>query len=107
MLICVDDLTFNGTILFLLRYSLSTILDYLGASEFDTSSDGRSLRRFIEGTSFNKFFDENTVVCELDERSPKSANEFDSELGAIPNFMIRKGSWKLMLPKKRDSPVLE
>lgn len=47
------------------------------------------------------------MVCELDERVPKSAVEFDNELGSIPNFMVRKGSWKLMLPKLRDSPVID
>jgi len=70
-------------------------------------SDGKSLRRHIEGTSFNQFYDESAVVCELDERIPKSAVEFDKEVGGIPNFMVRKGPWKLMLPKLRDSPVID
>jgi hypothetical protein len=76
----------------------ATILDYLGASKHD-NSDGKSLRRFIEGTSTNEEFDERVVVAEYDNRSPVSNIKFDKDLGTNPNFMIRKGRYKLMMPK--------
>lgn len=66
----------------------ATILDYLGSSKYDTS-DGCSLRRFINGTSYNKYNDEQAVVVELDDRVPKSSSEFDHKLGGkcLPNFI--------------------
>lgn len=82
----------------------ATILDYFGAEKYD-NSDGTSLRRFIENKSYNKYYDERIVVSEVDERVPISGKAFDKELGTIPNFMIRKGNWKLMISKLRDSPV--
>jgi len=84
----------------------STILDYTGGSNFDTS-DGQSLRRFIENTSFNQFYDETAVVAEIDDRWPKGPFQLAGELGGIPNFMIRKDNWKLILPKKRNSKVVD
>jgi len=84
----------------------ATILDYTGASDFDRS-DGSTLRRFIEHSSFNQFYDEATVVAELDDRWPTGSYRLSGDLGDIPNFMIRKDHWKLMLPKKRGSKVLD
>lgn len=82
----------------------STILDYMGASQYD-NSDGRSLRRFVENTSFNQFYDEASVVVELDDRWPTGNYQLSGELGAIPNFLIRNGQWKLILPKvSKPSP---
>jgi len=62
---------------------LSTILDYMGAASYDYS-DGLSLRRFIEGTSFNQFYDETSVVVELDDRWPTGNYKLSGELGGIP-----------------------
>jgi Sulfatase len=83
----------------------ATILDYLGVPSDLNRSDGQSLRRYIEGTSWNQLYDESTVVAELDRRIPGSKNKFTGSLGDIPNFMIRKGNVKLIVPRKRDSPV--
>jgi Sulfatase len=83
----------------------ATILDYLGVPSELNGSDGQSLRRFIEGTSWNQWYDESTVVAELDRRIPDSKDTFTGSLGDIPNFMIRKGNYKLIVPRKRDSPV--
>jgi Sulfatase len=84
----------------------ATILDYLGASQFDTG-DGNSLRRFIEQTSYNQFYDERIVVVEDDGRHPVSAKKLAGNLGDQPNFMIRKGQFKLTLPRKADSTVAD
>jgi len=85
-------------------------LDYLGASDFD-NSDGTSLRRFIEGTSYNKMYDEGVVICELDGRIPKENNDgtigFKTGIGTEPNFMVRKDDIKLMIPKARNSDVVD
>jgi arylsulfatase A-like enzyme len=68
----------------------SSILDYLGAQESDVS-DGASLRRFIRNRSSNSEFDETAVVVELDERFPVNGRQLSMPIGAIPNYMIRKG----------------
>lgn len=84
----------------------STILDYFGAADSD-NSDGRSLRRFIEKQSFNQYYDETAVVVELDDRWPTGTFRLSGELGGIPNFMIREKNFKLILPKKRNSNVVD
>lgn len=86
----------------------STILDYLGASEHD-KSDGKSLRRFIQPQSnnFNQLYDEGTVVVELQKRTPNMDGTLNGKLGAKPSFMIRKGGFKLILPRKADSKTLD
>jgi hypothetical protein len=81
-------------------------MDYLRASYLD-NSDGTSLRRLIDDVSYNQAFDANVVVVEVDDRKPKSATELSGKLGSQPNFMIRKGLYKLMLPKKHDSVTLD
>jgi len=84
----------------------ATVLDYLGGSEFD-DSDGRSLRRYIEGTSYNSMYDEHTVVSEFDNRVPKSSTSWSYWTHEeLPNFMIRKGNFKLILPRKSVQPKL-
>lgn len=70
----------------------STILDCLGVGDLDESS-GASLRRFVDGLSYNKEFDESIVVAEADYRIPLKENKFDRKLGTYPNFMIRKGKY--------------
>ena len=84
----------------------ATILDYAGASDLD-HSDGKSLRRFIDQKSWNEDYDERTVVVEREQRIPLNEYTLSNSLGDAPNLMIRKGSYKLFLPKKADSPVLD
>jgi Sulfatase len=84
----------------------STLLDYTYASEHD-NSDGSSLRRFIEDRSYNEQYDERTVVVEIDMRFPVNKNKLNEGLGERPNFMIRRGNYKLLLPKSRDSEVID
>jgi hypothetical protein len=94
---------------------LATIMDYLGVSELDTS-DGASLRRFIETNRINTECEERFAVVEWD---PRSASEQPSveqsstttsyplsgQLGSVPNFMIRQGDWKLIVPKNAKSKL--
>jgi hypothetical protein len=84
----------------------STIMDYLGSSDLD-SSDGSSLRRYIDETSTNDEFDERIVVAELDNRLTLSSGELSGSLGDQPNFLIVKGWYKLMLPKNAQSSSLD
>lgn len=83
----------------------STILDLLGASEFD-SSDGESLRRHIMGTSYNRYYDETTVVAQI-ERRYFDGKTMVGAFAGTPNFLIRRGPFKLMLPRHRDSGILD
>lgn len=69
----------------------STIMDYLGASQYDRS-DGMSLRRFIEKTSFNQKYDEHIVI---------------SQIGKNPNYMIRKGPYKLIITRKQPPKSID
>jgi len=85
----------------------STLLDYLNAGASD-NSDGTSMRRFIEGTSYNKNYDERAVVAEWDFRDPKEdGRSLARSLGGETNFMILKGNYKLMLTKKASSSRLD
>lgn len=84
----------------------ATVLDYAGTN-CTNKSDGKSLRRFIDHQSFNQQYDERVVVIEWDTRYPLSNKMLTGKLGDAPNFMIRKGNYKLLLPRKRDSPVLD
>ena len=83
-----------------------TIFDYLGRPELG-KSDGRSLRRFIDKRSYNKYYDEKIAVVEMDQRIPVGPDQLSGKLGGAPTLMIRKGSYKLILPKKEDSDVLD
>jgi Sulfatase len=85
----------------------STILDYLGAPASADRSDGRSLRRLIENQSYNERWDESVVVCEYDERNPISATQLSGKLGSAPAFSMRKGPFKLILPRQANSTVLD
>jgi arylsulfatase A-like enzyme len=79
----------------------STILDYAGAADAD-KSDGKSLRPFIEGTEYNKDFDEGDVVfAEWDFRKPVSrdSTKLDRDIDERPSFLVRKGKYKLMMHK--------
>ena len=80
----------------------STILDYVGASASD-HGDGTSLRPFIEGTSNNAIFDETAVISEWDYREPTSEVTLSRQLDDRANFMVRHGSFKLLIHKKADS----
>lgn len=84
----------------------ATIFDYFGISHLD-NSDGISLRRFIEGSSYNEAYDERTVVSEWDFRDPEDADSLTRSLGGETNFMIRKGYYKLMLTKMASSDRLD
>lgn len=85
----------------------STVLDYLNASEHD-HSDGTSLRRYIEGSADNEWYDNHVVVVERDERYPsRNGSMLSGELGRSPNFMVRHGHYKLIMTKLRHSPTLD
>jgi Sulfatase len=87
---------------------VSTVLDYVNGPAALDESDGTSLRRFVERTSYNAEHDEGSVVVEGDSRRPISSTEFaPRELGMMPNFMVRHGSYKLMLPRSADSTILD
>jgi Sulfatase len=84
----------------------ATILDYLGASQYDTG-DGKSLRRFIEKTSYNQYYDERVAVVEDDGRFPVGTKKLAGKLGDRPNFLIRNGRFKLTLPRQSNSTVAD
>lgn len=84
----------------------STILDYLNAPALD-KSDGTSLRRFIENQSFNQHYDEAIVVVEQESRFPTSATTLSGKFGDSPSIMIRKGSFKLIIPRDAKSKVID
>jgi len=79
----------------------STILDYLRIPKQFDNSDGKSLRRYIEGTNYNEEYDEEVAVVELDGRIPLNSKAFDMPLGKLPNFSVRWRSYKLIITKKR------
>jgi len=81
-------------------------MDYFQASDFD-QSDGQSLRRYIDRKSFNEEYDERVAVVELDNRVPTSDGDFEGSVGGIPNFMIRHGNYKLILPRLADSGIMD
>lgn len=68
----------------------ATILDYLGAGRHE--SDGKSLRRFIEG---KKTDDSAYAVAEWNWRGPIQ-----------PNLMVRTKRWKFFCPNTADSKVM-
>lgn len=92
----------------------ATLLDYAGASPARVeSSDGQSLRSFIERTCYNRDFDDDVVVVELNGRRPiMEGNNTPSvrlagALGGQPAFMVRKGKFKLILPRGQNSSVVD
>jgi Sulfatase len=87
---------------------VSTVLDYANAPAELDDSDGTSLRRLIDRTSYNAEFDEGVVVVEGDSRRPISSTAFaPHDLGKMPNFMVRRGSHKLMLPRSANSTIFD
>lgn len=80
----------------------STILDYTGAAASDTS-DGATLRGFIDGSSFNFFHDETAAVSEWDYREPEGDQQLSRNLVSRPNFMVRHREYKLLIHKKTSS----
>jgi len=85
---------------------VATMLDYLHAGEAD-KSDGTSLRRFIETTSYNENFDENVVVSEWGYRTPINSANSDKKFGDDTNFMVAKGDYKLMIAKAASSTTID
>ena len=82
----------------------STILDYLEAPASLDTSDGTSLRRFIQDSSYNRDYDETAVVSEYEYHGdPQNTKTY----GHLPSFMIRKGDFKLILPRLATSPRLD
>ncbi len=68
----------------------ATILDYLGLEEHP--SDGKSLRGLIEGID--------------EEYGEYVVTEWNYRGDIVPNYMIVKGGWKLMIPYSEDSRVI-
>jgi len=60
----------------------STIMDYLDARALD-SSDGHSLRRHVEKQNYNKEYDDDVVIAEVEKVGKKLSGKVDY----IPNFM--------------------
>lgn len=86
---------------------MATIFDYFGAAALD-SSDGKSLRRYIENANHNAGYDDRYAVAEWDSRVPKTSTKLSGSFGSgTPNFMIRYGSYKLLLTKKADSDIID
>lgn len=108
----------------------ATILDYAGLSESD-HSDGSSLRPLIEGREINQEYDEDVVFAEWDFRKPPegygssstttpgASDADESEMNELedaaldravddrPSFLVRKGSYKLMMQKLASSAELD
>lgn len=78
----------------------ATILDYVGASNLD-KSDGQSLRSMIENRETSQNFDEDVVFAEWDFRKPvgDDLQELERTMDDRPSFLVRKGSYKLMMQK--------
>jgi arylsulfatase A-like enzyme len=87
---------------------VATILDYIGASDEDTS-DGKSLRPLIEKTVYNDKYEEDYVVAEWDYRKPllNNHNELDRRMDERPSLMVRKGQFKLMTQKLATSNKID
>jgi arylsulfatase A-like enzyme len=82
----------------------ATILDYLSAPKSLDTSDGTSLRRFIEQSSYNDEYDDAIAVAEYEYNGDPSN---DRTYGYMPAFMIRKGDYKLILPRIAKSPKFD
>lgn len=83
----------------------ATLLDYVNASSAN-NSDGKSLRRFIEKSNYNKEFDEEHIVTEWDYRDPNGSS-LTRSLGGEINFLSKKGPYKLMMTKKANSSKID
>jgi hypothetical protein len=71
---------------------LATIMDYLGYSQL-YEGDGKSLRPAIEQKGYRKDFDDEYAVSEVDP----------DERSSSPSFMVRYGSWKLLISELQNS----
>ncbi len=68
----------------------ATILDYLRIGDYP--SDGKSLRGLIEGTD--------------EEYGEYMVTEWNYRGDIVPNYMIIRGGWKLMIPYSKSSGVI-
>ena len=96
----------------------STILDY-AVGDSAASSDGKSLRRFIEkdreqqsiSTGSRRIWqiEEDVVVAEWDYRQPRDDDKtkFDRRIDGRPSFMIRYQNYKLMIQKLATSREMD
>jgi hypothetical protein len=88
----------------------STILDYVGASDLD-GSDGTSLRPMIEVKSdmLNAVYDQDVAIGEWDFRKPllSDTNILERTIDDRPSYMVRKGSYKLMMQKLASSNQMD
>lgn len=87
-----------------------TILDYASSpssSPQGYGSDGKSLRPLIEGREVNENYDDNFIVVEWDFRKPLSDSLVDRQIDERPAFLVRKGSYKLMIHKYAPSSELD
>ncbi|KAL3911164.1 MAG: hypothetical protein SGILL_007390 [Bacillariaceae sp.] len=88
----------------------ATILDYIGASDFD-KSDGTSLRPQIQHDSdkVNRDFDQGATFGEWDFRKPLKSDitTLERTIDERPSFMVRKGSYKLMMQKLANSNEMD
>ena len=69
----------------------ATMMDYLDLSDRDRS-DGKSLRPWISGEHYRRFYEDEYAVSEEDPPA-------DGKFAKLRNFMVRHGSWKLMIVK--------
>lgn len=83
----------------------STILDYLQVDPKFDKSDGKSLRRYVDRRSYNREYDEEVVVAQLENLRAKSSGKDGGD--GIPNYMVRHGFFKLTVPKKADLGVID
>jgi arylsulfatase A-like enzyme len=82
----------------------ASILDYLNAPQSLDTSDGKSLRRYIEHFSYNDEYDDAIAVAEYEYNGDPSNSR---TYGYMPAFMIRKGDYKLILPRVANSPKFD
>ena len=92
----------------------ATIFDYVNVdTDEDTkdTSDGQSLRPLIERNTdrYNRDYDQSVVVGEWDFRKPRidAVNEFDRRIDDRPSFLIKKGTYKLMIQKLAQSKKMD
>jgi arylsulfatase A-like enzyme len=88
----------------------ATIMDYINARDLD-QSDGSSLRPYIQHDTdkVNRDFDQGAAIGEWDFRKvvPSNTAVLDRTVDERPSFMVRKGSYKLMMQKLADSNEMD
>ena len=110
----------------------ATILDYATSSgnsnnndnDINNNSDGKSLRPLIENREVNEQYDNNVAIVEWDFRKPIAAAGLSSQqrppegssdpvyladrtIDERPAYLVRKGSYKLMIQKLASSKELD